>query len=946
VSCRTLVVTLGQLRAHELTWTNFQENVLDQLGADLAVCVPDDEFFDPANPFYAGARFRWLVPDAADLADTFDRIQRSLGVSEDWRTLCDVQGSWLGRIAQSRQPGAAALLMVLRWFMLEHIRADRLTDVYDRFVITRSDLYYLCPHPPLAMLDPANLWLPDGEDYGGLTDKHLVVSAADLAASCCLIDDFLTRPQEMRAAMVDRRNWNLEQILDWHFDRRGLHSRVRRFPYVMFLVRSPDDPTAHSPGWYIDSVSMTVKYPTELWEAQRYQPLIRSAEDWRRYFASLDFVDQLPARLYTTHGTVLYVDEASGELRHGPLSHSPENVYFTGDTTHGRIVHRAGDETYAIACGAESCTSLGVRADWDGRSRRLAIFDRVPVARGFALDETLMTNNLVGLNAGDHYLTAELDGRIVLNRRKCFMWEHFRIVPNFGDVGPTSKPVEAQLPNRSPFEIETDGDVRSAERPRLSEEAEGLAAGLPNTHSSRADGQATIMLAIASARVFSSLGTEGDEATGIAVTDPRRGKDCLLTWDFVAPTGWHEIWAEYASASERPMTVQVDRDVLLQAGLSERTGGWLESHQTWRFQATVFLQAGLHRLSLTGGSAIPHIRAVLLFHVESPSDAPDADERHLSATTRTDEPRGKGLHARAPERVLVCVLAQTRAHQLTWPYFKKNVLDELGGDLALCIGVGDDYDYGNPFWQHAKYRWTSPEYEDFGDAFDLAQSCLAHGKSPITFDWRNIMAIKDQWLGGIKGPEAHPGSAGILIYFRWLLLHNLLVERVLDKYDRFVITRSDFLWTIPHPPLSVLSPADIWLPDGEFYGGLTDRHHVLSKADLPKVINLIDDILLRPDRLFARMSHHNGWNLEQYILFHLSEQGLLKRISLFPYVMFSVRGENDKTRWRGGDLNTDLGLIVKYGSELVSAQAYQGRIAMRGDWERLYAEGGSQFRRY
>ena len=31
------------------------------------------------------------------------------------------------------------------------------------------------------------------------------------------------------------------------------------------------------------------------------------------------------------------------------------------------------------------------------------------------------------------------------------------------------------------------------------------------------------------------------------------------------------------------------------------------------------------------------------------------------------------------ERVLVCLLASTRAHQLTFPSFKRQVLDELNG---------------------------------------------------------------------------------------------------------------------------------------------------------------------------------------------------------------------------------------------------------------------------
>ena len=61
--------------------------------------------------------------------------------------------------------------------------------------------------------------------------------------------------------------------------------------------------------------------------------------------------------------------------------------------------------------------------------------------------------------------------------------------------------------------------------------------------------------------------------------------------------------------------------------------------------------------------------------------------------------------------------------------------------------------------------------------------------------WREFLKIKDQFLGGIKDEhDQHPGSAGILIFFRWFLLKNLIDNDLIDKYDRFIITRSDFTY--------------------------------------------------------------------------------------------------------------------------------------------------------
>ena len=116
------------------------------------------------------------------------------------------------------------------------------------------------------------------------------------------------------------------------------------------------------------------------------------------------------------------------------------------------------------------------------------------------------------------------------------------------------------------------------------------------------------------------------------------------------------------------------------------------------------------------------------------------------------------------ESVLIIVLAETRAYKYTFDLFKKNLLNILQADLCLCVANNQREDADNPFYQFAKYIWTYDEPEDWGDAFDNAQNITGHKKN-----WRKLLEIKDQWLGGIKGAEEHPGSAGILLFFRWFL---------------------------------------------------------------------------------------------------------------------------------------------------------------------------------
>ena len=71
-----------------------------------------------------------------------------------------------------------------------------------------------------------------------------------------------------------------------------------------------------------------------------------------------------------------------------------------------------------------------------------------------------------------------------------------------------------------------------------------------------------------------------------------------------------------------------------------------------------------------------------------------------------------------PDRVLVVIIGEARAHELTFALFKQNVLDPLGADLALCVGSPRQQDDDNPFYAHAKHVWEFPEPTDWAVPFD------------------------------------------------------------------------------------------------------------------------------------------------------------------------------------------------------------------------------------
>jgi hypothetical protein len=85
----------------------------------------------------------------------------------------------------------------------------------------------------------------------------------------------------------------------------------------------------------------------------------------------IDLADPRPARIYTSWGTVLYVDIASGQLPHGPIETSPENAVFVAERTaagpyrEGRFMFDNGERLEPIACGALSCRTVAMAGDLD-----------------------------------------------------------------------------------------------------------------------------------------------------------------------------------------------------------------------------------------------------------------------------------------------------------------------------------------------------------------------------------------------------------------------------------------------------------------------------------------------------------------------------------------------------------------------------------------------------
>jgi hypothetical protein len=293
------------------------------------------------------------------------------------------------------------------------------------------------------------------------------------------------------------------------------------------------------------------------------------------------------------------------------------------------------------------------------------------------------------------------------------------------------------------------------------------------------------------------------------------------------------------------------------------------------------------------------------------------------------------------DRVLVAVVAETRAWEVTAESFFANVLDVLDADLALCVG---DHESRNPLYERARFVWRTPEPDDWGRLYDRKVG------GP---HWRALLEAEGQLFGGVDHPDAQEiGSGAIVLYFRQFLRESIERAGVAGEYDWLVVTRSDLLWPVQHPGTRYLSRRHIYALDGEGYGGVGDRHLIVPRRFVERFLEVPAPIFSDAEglkRRLAAVERSQGWgvlNPERFLAARLRELGLWRHVRFLPYVPFAVRAPGGSTRWSPGVLDDDGGYYVKYPTELERSQIARRYLSDQRSWGRYLAPvRGARMRR-
>lgn len=156
-----------------------------------------------------------------------------------------------------------------------------------RFLMrTRTDLNWLANHPPVHLLDELHCWIPEGEDYGGINDRHALCGRS--------AGEVYFRLWDALVAGSIQKSDRQQQLRDHLYEGNVL---VGRFANVAALLCCPSwEIHCHSrPLERLDICQKgQYKYELEYREAQSNAKLLNSYNGtpyvWSRYSDDLDRV--------------------------------------------------------------------------------------------------------------------------------------------------------------------------------------------------------------------------------------------------------------------------------------------------------------------------------------------------------------------------------------------------------------------------------------------------------------------------------------------------------------------------------------------------------------------------------------------------------------------------------------------------------------------------------
>ena len=130
-----------------------------------------------------------------------------------------------------------------------------------------------------------------------------------------------------------------------------------------------------------------------------------------------------------------------------------------------------------------------------------------------------------------------------------------------------------------------------------------------------------------------------------------------------------------------------------------------------------------------------------------------------------------------------------------------------------------------------------------------------------------------------------------MIHFAFKDIVRNTYSHVIQEYDYIIYSRFDQFYTDYHPKLS---GNNIWIPEGEDYFGICDRHAVFPSEFANDFLNICGFI----NSKVALKYDSSYLNCETTFFNQLQENNQINTVKRFDRLQFTSAVEGDKTNWR------------------------------------------------
>ena len=199
-----------------------------------------------------------------------------------------------------------------------------------------------------------------------------------------------------------------------------------------------------------------------------------------------------------------------------------------------------------------------------------------------------------------------------------------------------------------------------------------------------------------------------------------------------------------------------------------------------------------------------------------------------------------------PRKTLLFKKSITQGGHVTFDSLLGNVLIYLDVDLALAV-ESQEYATHDAFRNKARYVWelNPPEGSNSGHLFnEIPPQCFNH-----TFDrsYAHVFCHLNKldtsgWLGCIDG-TAQNACAGLIIFYRWFALQNILKHKLYEKYDTVIVYFSRCLVASHNNASFPAEVGTMFVSNGTDWGGLMDWHYHMSMYDAVSNLGMVDLIM-------------------------------------------------------------------------------------------------------